>query len=90
MRERECAETGLLVRETEVGREKEKESAMGGEEEEESLIYGDGKQEHTEKYVELTCFLFFGNLKMNPAIQNLVVSLVAMQRRLSLVFFFTK
>jgi len=38
MREREWAETGLLGRETEVGREKEKESAMGGEEEEVGFI----------------------------------------------------
>jgi len=36
--------------------------------------------------VDVFSVFVFGDLKMNPAVQNLVVSLVAMQRLLSLVF----
>ena len=47
MRERERAEAGLLVRETEVGREREKEPAMGGKGERRGYIERRGKQDHT-------------------------------------------
>jgi len=49
MRERERAEAGLLVRETEVGREREKEPAMGGrgERRRRGYIERRGKQDHT-------------------------------------------
>jgi len=43
MRERERAEAGLLVREAEVGREREKEPAMGGPGREE-LLYREERQ----------------------------------------------
>lgn len=48
MRERERAEAGLLVRETEVGREREKAPAMGGGKgERRGYIERRGKQDHT-------------------------------------------
>ena len=49
MRERERAEAGLLVRETEVGREREKEPAMGRGARAKRRCYIErrGKQDHT-------------------------------------------
>jgi len=71
-----------------VGREKEKESAMGVRKRRWVLYRYGFMPNRSIQYrgVDVFSVFVFGDLKMNPAVQNLVVSLVAMQRLLSLVF----
>ena len=68
-----------------MGREKEKESAMGVRKRR-WVLYRYGFMPNRSIQYRDVFSVFVFDLKMNPAVQNLVVSLVAMQRLLSLVF----